>query len=755
MKFKPIQLILLVLFTNYSHLMAQNLNISVEPQHKNTEINQTIYVDIKIENVSNLGGFQFDIFYNTDVLHITSATVGDFIGSTGRNPFALGPEINNSSNPGKIIFGAASIGVGAGPSGDGILAKIEIITQAHGNTSIDLQNVLLSDISGQAIAIDSVIDGQIVVQAEVGNEIAITNTNDSGEGSLRWALAQANSQSGPNSLIFNIPKTDPNFDADLGVWTIRPLSVFPEIADSNLALNGQSQKMFLAEDTNPNGPEIEINGQEMQTGSDTFLLKIKSGHNSISHLIISGVNGLGIWLEGIDANFNHIWGNYIGTNATGVDPVPNRTGIYLSNGSFNIIGGDNPEFRNVISGNMQNGIHILNPSARGNRIIGNFIGTDVSGTKDLGNGWMGIMTYSGVYENIIGGILPGERNIISGNDNSGIRISGVRNKIIGNFIGTDVTGTKSICNEWAGAELWGGGFNEIGGSDPGEGNLISGNVGVGIGFNDTDNNQVIGNFIGTQAGVIGTLGNGASGIALTSGSKNNQIGPRNIVSNNGYAGVYFYADSTIQNTITQNSISNNYGPGIDYTNGGNNQLQPPSITTLNDMKVSGTAPANSIVEIFSDTDDEGKIFEGNITADNSGNYEWVGTPSGPYLPATATDAIGNTSIFSQPYFMTSVNEKMVSQNPNKYELRQNHPNPFNPETLIKYQLPNASFVEITIFNLSGQRINSLLKENQQAGSFELKWDGRNESGDQVVSGVYIYQLNAGEFVAAKKMILVR
>ena len=107
------------------------------------------------------------------------------------------------------------------------------------------------------------------------------------------------------------------------------------------------------------------------------------------------------------------------------------------------------------------------------------------------------------------------------------------------------------------------------------------------------------------------------------------------------------------------------------------------------------------------------------------------------------------------YGQTSVESQRTGGAISNFNLFQNYPNPFNPETNIKYQLPNASFVEIAIFNLSGQRITTLLKTYQNAGSFELKWDGRNEMGEQMVSGVYIYQLKAGEFVSAKKMMLLQ
>jgi uncharacterized delta-60 repeat protein len=93
--------------------------------------------------------------------------------------------------------------------------------------------------------------------------------------------------------------------------------------------------------------------------------------------------------------------------------------------------------------------------------------------------------------------------------------------------------------------------------------------------------------------------------------------------------------------------------------------------------------------------------------------------------------------------------------PQEYELAQNHPNPFNPTTLIHYGLPRASEVKLVIFDVQGRAVRTLVNQSQQAGRYAITWDGRNERGEQVGSGVYLYQLRAGEFVQARRMALVR
>jgi len=88
-------------------------------------------------------------------------------------------------------------------------------------------------------------------------------------------------------------------------------------------------------------------------------------------------------------------------------------------------------------------------------------------------------------------------------------------------------------------------------------------------------------------------------------------------------------------------------------------------------------------------------------------------------------------------------------------LEQNYPNPFNPETRIQYQLSKRSDVVLEVHNLLGQHVRTLVREEQLTGSFAVVWNGVNDSGTPAASGVYIYRLRAGDYVAARKLLLVR
>jgi len=100
-------------------------------------------------------------------------------------------------------------------------------------------------------------------------------------------------------------------------------------------------------------------------------------------------------------------------------------------------------------------------------------------------------------------------------------------------------------------------------------------------------------------------------------------------------------------------------------------------------------------------------------------------------------------------------EQHISEIPFEYALNQNYPNPFNPATEINYQLPRNDHVELIVYNPLGQKIRTLVCKNQKTGSYSVQWDGKNEMGEKVPSGVYFYRLQAGEFEKVRKLTLLR
>lgn len=100
--------------------------------------------------------------------------------------------------------------------------------------------------------------------------------------------------------------------------------------------------------------------------------------------------------------------------------------------------------------------------------------------------------------------------------------------------------------------------------------------------------------------------------------------------------------------------------------------------------------------------------------------------------------------------------KIVAQViPEKFELFQNYPNPSNPGTLIKYALPQESDVILVIYNILGQKVRVLVEDLQEPGYYTISWDGKNEQGSAVGSGIYFYRIQAGDFTKTAKMSLLK
>jgi CSLREA domain-containing protein len=272
--------------------------------------------------------------------------------------------------------------------------------------------------------------------------------------------------------------------------------------------------------------------------------------------VISGNDQDGVLLFENNTTGNIVSGNYIGTDANGTADLGNtQNGVYIGYGAQNnTVGGDTDGERNVISGNNENGVLISEIETTNNTVSGNYIGTDKNGTADLGNGDHGVYIESA--QNTVGGNTDSERNVISGNDQTGVMIYGsdaTGNTISGNYIGTDANGTLDRGNAWSGVTIGSGAQNNtVGGDTQGERNVISGNSqsGIYISGTGTMSNTISGNYIGTDKDGTADLGNTFWGVRFDSGPQNNTLGPGNIIAHNGYDGVEVNGGSTSGNVIT-------------------------------------------------------------------------------------------------------------------------------------------------------------------------------------------------------------
>src|SRR5262249_29655222 len=154
-------------------------------------------------------------------------------------------------------------------------------------------------------------------------------------------------------------------------------------------------------------------------------------------------------------------GNFIGTNRAGTAAKGNHVGISVGNAPGTVIGGTTAGAGNVISGNSQQGVYITIGS--GTTGLGNYIGTDATGTAALANGAEGVLLSTGANNNTIGGTSAAARNVISGNTGDGVKITGgtsSNNVIEANYIGTTASGLAALPNGGQGVNI-GGTFTTV------------------------------------------------------------------------------------------------------------------------------------------------------------------------------------------------------------------------------------------------------------------------------------------------------
>jgi hypothetical protein len=432
---------------------------------------------------------------------------------------------------------------------------------------------------------------------------AVVNTSNTGQGSLRRALLNANAIAGTDIVGFAIFGAAP--------YTIQPASALPTIIDP-VIIDGWSQPGWAG------APIIELDGTNAGVGISG--LTITAGSSTVRGLVINRFGAEGIFLTTNGGNL--IVGNYVGTDATGTIArgiLDDGIDILSSN---NIIGGTSAVDRNIISGNNDDGVHV-GVGATGNMVQGNYIGTDVTGSFAVRNIDDGVDLDSGAFNNTVGGTALGAGNVISGNGIDGVNIddTGTSNNIIqGNFVGTNAAGVGAIPNGDCGIYVDPSQTsNTIGGAAAGAGNLIAYNVTAGVCiFGGGD--AILSNTILANGGLGIDLG--ADGVSINNGAKNSGL-PNN---------------------------------DMDYPVFASAVLSGSTLTVAGYV---GSAPnqslfANARVEIFvSDTDTsgygEGQTYLGFLTTDANGDFSGSlpisGLAVGDRITGTATDASNNTSEF--------------------------------------------------------------------------------------------------------------
>jgi parallel beta-helix repeat protein len=488
------------------------------------------------------------------------------------------------------------------------------------NTGV-ISGAIASNAAGNYTVTVSADDGTLVgsttftwtVNTSVSTSTVVTSTADSGAGSLRQAILNANASSSTATIVFNIPTSDSGYNASTGTWTIAPLSALP-VLTAPVIIDGTSQPGYKGT------PLIVLSGAS--AGSNAVGLDVTGGNSTIKGLVINQFSGNGIDLATNGGDV--VEGDYIGTDATGTSAAGNGGDGVLVTSAGNIIGGATAANRNVISGNKVVGVDI--ETANNNTVEGNYVGTNAAGTAALGN------TYRGVFVNsssgdVIGGTAAGAGNVLAGStkyEGLGIYAStGVT--VQGNRIGANAAGTAALPNSGNGVEIENSTAITVGGSTAAARNIVSGNLGIGVRIYNGSSVTVQGDYIGADVSGAVALGNGGQGVLMDGGSHGNLLAG-NVISANAL-GVYL--DSTTSGVQVQGNYIGSNAAGTSALANGSGVVVAGSNNTIG-----GTATGARNV-ISGNTANGISINSGASGVVVQGNY--IGTD------VTGTSALANGS----------------------------------------------------------------------------------------------------------------
>ncbi|MCI0488639.1 MAG: right-handed parallel beta-helix repeat-containing protein [Blastocatellia bacterium] len=500
---------------------------------------------------------------------------------------------------------------------EGASNQMRIVSGGPGSRQ-PLHEVTGLDVSGEAVAVlpmrlnrDGLSD-LVMLRSDGGglsmamtapmSTFTVTGANNSGPGSLRQAILDANAVPGLDAIHFNLT---------FGSRTITPQTALPEITES-VTIDGTTQPGFAGK------PLIELSGNVTARAHG---LDIRGGATVVRGLVINKFFGDGIVVN--TKGGNRVEGCFIGTNVSGTAALGNTTGVEIDDAPSNTIGGTEAAAGNLISGNGVPNILIFGNSARDNQVQGNKVGTDFNGKSELSGNRAGVGIVAP--NNTVGGSTSGAGNLISGNvigiilglltfgDDDIVSTTG--NQIMGNRIGTDMSGVAPLPNS-----------EEVHCRPSVSHNLITLNT---IAFN--------------KRGVFGEASSTDNFITVNSIHSNKELGI---------------------DLFPNPGVTDNDGPG-DPDSGANTLQNFPMLVETRDDNgtcvikgVLESKPSTKFrIEFFANREPdpsghgEGETSIGaiDVTTDPQGRAEFdfpAPQGAGPYFSSTATDPEGNTSEFS-------------------------------------------------------------------------------------------------------------
>ncbi len=719
--------------------------------------------------------------------------------------------------------------------------------------------------SGACHAVGPLIDN-VRLSVLTTNTLVVTSTLDSGFGSLRDCIEQANGMFGPSTITFNIPGTGPH--------VIAPDSLLPSITQS-VVIDGYSQP---GSSPNTNGQNegtnavitIQLDGSNASTPpphvSNEDGLRIFDNNCAIRGLSITNWDNDGIEVVGVDST--SIEGCFLGLAPDGTPAGNGAYGVHVTFGANAVaVGGPALECRNVIAANPTGGVRFQS-AGFDNTVYGNLIGTDPTGLAEVVGSGSGVVSFftDGVD---IGGADPVTGNFITSESGIGINVrTGLNTTILNNSVGLDVTGQNTLGSPTRGMWITVNSTTDalnLGAVDEDDSTMTP----FGLVFASSFGNRVSMNGTSTDGGILldGVYRAGRSIRFLANETwdnagqdvRNNNALPQPVLSNvvngssptvtlditggpaNGDVWVSLYASTSCgdvagfghgQHFLYATPLTLDGSGELTHVLGidPGNYVGAPKLSALVSMEdgilfegvarfsdcvdYANTVAGSNVGVDLQDVSGSGtaQVSFDNVTSEGFttlecgdtapggfplgfvvlGNYCDVSTSAVftdsvtvclPYDPnalrmpesevriyhhdgsawqdvTVAVDEINDTVYgrvatlspfaIAEPFAAVGTPTSTAT-----VALEQNVPNPFNPTTSIAYRVPTSGPVTLRVFNVAGELVRTLVDEAVTKGSHRVTWHGRDNRGRQVASGVYFYQLVAGQQVLTRKLVLLK
>src|ERR1700736_6074384 len=492
----------------------------------------------------------------------------------------------------------------------------------------------------------------------------VTTTSETGLGSLRAAMYYAVDNPG-TTITFNIPTSDPGYAN--GVFTIQLTGHLPPVVIDGTIIDGTTQPGYAG------SPLIVLDGSQILPEAGAVPgtvpgMVVYSANCTVKGLSFQRFPWVGLAFLLPDAHNNTVRGCWFGLDYSGTASAPNQyQGIQISSGAnSNTIGGITTADRNVISGNNQYGIWISDANTTGNVVLGNYIGTRADGLAALPNALGGLIVTNSSHDNSIGGASSGARNVISGNVNAGVWLTGAgvnQNTVRGNYIGLSANGA-ALPNTVAGLYILQGAQNNLVVN-----NVISGNTSEGLRISDagTSGNMVQGNLVGLAPGGSTAIGNGFAGVTIFAGATGNIIGgttaaQRNILSGNGSVDLVF-GDSGTSNNVAEGNLIGLDATGMSAIVGANTSGVGFQNGAQNNV-IGGTAAGSrnficghqSYGIYFADLNTTGNMAQGNTIGLNLAGSAVANSRGVAFYNSAQSNTIGGSAVGASNIISGNSNE---------------------------------------------------------------------------------------------------